>query len=659
MAVLPTGSGKSVTYQVPALVSPGVTLVVSPLIALMRDQVDNLRSRGVTEVAALYSGVGQSEQESVLRAAEQGYVKLLYVSPERLWSPTFRAWLTEVDVARIAVDEAHCISLWGHSFRPEYAMIPKAVAAVTASSRLPVAAVTATATPQVLDDIARLLGVHEATEPLIGSVDRPEIRYYREECDDRQDRDLRVAQIVEAFRGRSAIVYVPARADTVRLSALLSTFGHTAKHYHGAMALEHRQYVEDAFRHDEVNVVVATKAFGLGIDKPDIELIVHLEMPASIEEYVQETGRAARGAHDGTGPATGNSVLLTTPNDCRIHRFFVNSSVPDAAAITEAWSQLNDGMNFIDPDEHVQHLDSDSGETDESIGLALHYLEQVGAVSRHRDFVLRGRVATMDSGAERLSELAASQPSLVETAERILELIEEEGGEYRGYKWSAELDMEPPQVEEALFELHRAGICGFSAWKYGWTFERASRGELDWSVLNELIKRRRAYVATRAKRARDLAHRRLSCRRHEMLRYLGEAVLNGRPCGACDACTSDLPRPWQDLTISAADAAEAVREDAEAVALTLIDGVEGGQWSRTNLIRTLIGRHSGAHPLSGRLRSHGCFGRLSLLEEQEVQDLIDRLMEEAWVEEVEPTGRDYKTLRLTGDGRRRLRGIVP
>ena len=144
-----------------------------------------------------------------------------------------------------------------------------------------------------------------------------------------------------------------------------------------------------------------------------------------------------------------------------------------------------------------------------------------------------------------------------------------------------------------------------------------------------------------------------------MLRYLGEAAQRGRACGACDACAPNLPRPWQGLTVSAVEATEAVREDAEAVALTLIDGVEGGQWSRTNLLRTVLGRSGGPHALPERLRSHGCFGRLSLLGEQEVQDLIDRLIDGAWVEEVELTGRDYKTLRLTGEGRRRLRGIVP
>ena len=244
VAVLPTGSGKSVTYQIPALVSPGVTVVVSPLIALMRDQVDNLRARGVQEVAAIYSGVSQTEQEAILRSAARGHLKLLYISPERLWSPRFRTLMRDVDVARIAVDEAHCISLWGHSFRPEYAQIPSAIAAVTgnavgdttgnavgdttgsAENRPPVAAVTATATPGVLKDIAELLRLEPTVDPIIGSVDRPEIRYYVEKCTNRRDRDLRVAQVVEAFRRKSAIVYVPTPSDTARLAAILRTFHH-------------------------------------------------------------------------------------------------------------------------------------------------------------------------------------------------------------------------------------------------------------------------------------------------------------------------------------------------------------------------------------------------------------------------------------------------
>ena len=661
VAVLPTGSGKSVTYQVPALVSPGVTLVVSPLIALMRDQVDNLRSKGVKEVAAIYSGVGQAEQEAVLRSAAQGHLKLLYVSPERLWSPMFRAWLQDVEIARIAVDEAHCISLWGHSFRPEYAMIPTAVAAA-AGQRLPVAAVTATATPEVLEDVTRLLGLKPGGSPLVSSVDRPEIHYYVEQCQNRKDRDLRVVQVVEAFRRRSAIVYVPTRNDTARLAALLSSFGHRVRPYSGAMELGERQHTEDAFRHGEIDVVVATKAFGLGIDKPDIELIVHLEMPASIEEYVQETGRAARGARDGTGPATGTAVLLTTRRDCRIHGYFVESSAPEIAAVRKAWSGLSEGLNFIDPDRLAERADTEDGERDESHALALHYLEQVGAVRRRQDFVLRGRIGSVDATRRRLEELRSRDAALAGRADAVLRLAVEEECEYRGIKWGQRLGERPDEVEQTAIELLKLGVCSFSAWRFGWVFERVAATEPDWGRLEHLIEKRRAAVGQRAEEARALARGQPDCRRREMLRYLGEPDPPGDKaarCGACDACTPELPRPWHDSPIDPEDATDALREQAEAIALVLIDGAERGQWSRRKLVRTLRADAGGKYPLNRVLRAHGCYGRLSLLDEREVQGLIDELIGKSWVEEHTREDHNYQTLRLTHDGRRTVRGRYP
>ena len=657
VAVLPTGSGKSATYQIPALVSPGITVVVSPLIALMRDQVDNLRARGVSEVAAVYSGVGQAEQQAVLSAAARGQVKLLYVSPERLWSPVFREWLKDVDVARIAVDEAHCISLWGHSFRPEYAMIPRAIEALTGQRR-PVVAVTATATPEVLEDIARLLYLAPKGGPFVGSVDRPEIRYYVERCQNRKDRDLRAVQIVEAFRRQSAIVYVPTRNDTVRLAALLRTFGHRVRPYSGAMELGERQHTEDAYRHGEIDVVVATKAFGLGIDKPDIALIVHLEMPASIEEYAQETGRLARGARDGAGPDTGTAVLLVTPGDCRIHKHFVQSAAPDLNTVQQVWSNLDTGMNFIDPDRLASDLDTGDGERDESAALALHYLEQVGAVQRLRDFVLQGRVTLLEASGPRVQELGSMRPEMIRRTGKVLEFAEQEGGQYWGLKWSTVLGMTPPEIEETLFELQRRDLCGFSSWRYGWVFERIAGAEPDWDRLRRMIAERRRAVGQRAERARGLARGQPECRRREMLRYLGEKHPPGgdsKACGGCDACTLDLPRRWLAAAVSPDSVAEAVREDAEAVTLILVDGVEGGQWSRRNLVRTLLGRVVGDHPRYQRLRSHGCHGRLSLLDEREVDDLIDSLIDDRWVEEYTPEGREYASLRLTDEGRRILR----
>ncbi len=654
MAVLPTGSGKSVTYQVPALVSPGVTLVVSPLIALMRDQVDNLRSRGVTEAAALYSGVSQAEQESILRAAAEGLIKLLYVSPERLWSPVFRQWLAEVEITRVAVDEAHCISMWGHSFRPEYSIIPRAIKEVS-DKRLPTLAVTATATPEVRDDITRLLDLRMSSAELIGSADRPEVRYYVERCANRQDRDIRVAQVLEAFRRQSAIVYVPTVKDTSRLSALLRTFGHRVRPYNSGMGFFERQHTEDAFRHGEIDLVVATKAFGLGIDKPDIALIVHLEMPASIEEYVQETGRAARGALDGTGPKTGTAVLLVTPRDCFIHRYFVSSSVPHLADVRQEWKRLKVGMNYIDPEDR-RRVGQHGAEPDERGNLALHYLDHAGAIRRHPDFVLRGRVSTVADTPQRIKELRKEYPDLARQAEHLLGSGLDQR-EYEGLREADRLGMSPEEMEGILFELQKRDICSFTSWRYGLVFERPANVQPDWDRIERRITEQRRSVAARAARARKLAHGSPPCRRRAMLRYLGENEPASMRCGRCDACTPDLPRPWAEFNIRVDDMQEAVQDTAQPLVLMLVDDVEGGKFSRRSLVRTLRGEGGGPHPLSEHLKLHGCFGRLAMLAVEQVEQVIDELIDSGHIEEVEVQegGRTWKTLRLAPEGRKALK----
>ena len=504
----------------------------------MRDQVDNLRTRGITEAAAIYGGIGQAEQRDILRAAAAGYVKLLYVSPERLWSPMFRSWLEKVDIRRIAVDEAHCISLWGHSFRPEYAVIPRALSAIS-NERMPVLAVTATATPEVLDDISDLLELSDPAR-LSGSANRPEIRYFVERCVNNRDRDLRIAEVIEAFRRTSAIVYVPTPKDATRLSALLRIFGHRVRPYSGAMEYTEREHTEDAFRHGEIDVVVATKAFGLGIDKPDIALIVHLEMPASIEEYVQETGRVARGARDGTGPETGTAVLLVTPRDCRIHDYFIRSSVPELDTVYDVFHGLRPGLNFIDPAPPTDRSDGRDGEKDQTKALALHYLDGIGAVRRHRDFVLRGRVTLVEDTWPRFDEYRRRFPDRAGRAGKVLRFAERVGGEYQWLSWQDRLGMTPREIETVLLELQKADVCDFTGWRFGWVFDRPDGVEPDRPRIRELLLGQRESVEQRAIKARELARGAPDCRRREMLAYLGEREPGFDTCGGCDACT---PRP--------------------------------------------------------------------------------------------------------------------
>ena len=657
LAVLPTGSGKSVTFQIPALLSPGITLVISPLKALMNDQVENLRARGVTAVAAIHSGVGQSEWRDVLRGARRGDYKLLYVSPERLWSQEFVGALAGIGAARIAVDEAHSISAWGHSFRPEYAAIPDALRRIASGrKRPPILAVTATATEKVRRDIVELLGLDLSGEPEVRSPERPEIRYYVEPCDSPHDRDLRVAQIVEAFRSKPAIVYVPTQRDTTRIAGLLRAAGHITRAYHGGMDDAERLHTEDAFRHDEVDTVVATKAFGMGIDKPDIALIVHLEMPATIEEYVQETGRAARGAVEGTEPEAGTAVLLTMPRDCSIHRTFVKSAAPGVEQVRRIWSRLQTGVHPYDP----SALDRDDDGVDQesvAVALAVHYLQEAGVLRRHLDTPWRGRVSLMDDTRQQIEELRLEAPELARRGMRFVELVEKRGrDEYRAETWAADMSRPAPDIASDLLELNRRDILGFSVWRHAWMLERLPAAVPPWSLIEARAGERRDEVEAKSAKAKTFAHQRRGCRVRAMLEYFGVDAPGS--CSRCDVCVDHLPRPWADSHVSREGLVESL--PVRRIILQLLDDTRGARYSCRNIERTLVGqRKRSDHALPERLARHPSFGRLAFLgpdgAKKRINDLIADGM--ATVEAANHRGEAYERLEITADGREYLRRI--
>lgn len=654
LAILPTGSGKSIAFQIPALLCPGVTIVVSPLIALMRDQAQNLRARGLTRVAAIHSGVPQSEQHEILRGANRGRYKLVYVSPERLWSPAFLNALRSIDIARIAIDEAHCVSQWGHSFRPEYAAIPTAADRIV-DKRVPVMAVTATATERVRNEIREELQLRSDVVEVLRSPERPEIRYYTEHCEDFDDRDLRVVQVLESFMNQSSIVYVPKRKDTVRLAGLLRSAGHIAHAYHGAMVTEERIHVEDAFRHGEIDVVVATKAFGLGIDKPDIAAVVHLEMPATIEEYIQETGRVARGTPLGLGPQHGTCVLLVTPRDCAIHRYFTRSAVPDIEHIKRLWADLRPGTNYLPPESLEGGGDEGSAQ---SLALAIHYLTQIGAITRHPDIIWEGRVWVPADARQTIDELGDPDANLRRTAQRVLDLVDRLGSyDYQARTWARHLGLEPPDVESALLDLHARDIVGFATWKYAHNLERHEAVEPDWYAIERSIETRREHVRQLSDAARKFAHQDLRCRRVAMLSYLG--VDHDSQCDACDRC-QDLPRPWRESEVTREALRDAV--PAHRIALKLIGDTSEARYSRRNLERSLLGYEGrGMTSTPARLTEHPLFGRLSTLQADGITRVINELITEGYVEQRKQilSTKDgeisYESLALTEAGQARLR----
>ena len=284
--LMPTGGGKSLCYQIPALLRPGTAIVVSPLIALMKDQVDSLQANGVA--AAFYNSTQSAEEaRRVLARLHAGELDLLYVAPERLMGEGFLARLDEIDIALFAIDEAHCVSQWGHDFRPEYVQLG---ALRERFPHVPLIALTATADPQTRQDIRRCLRLEEAPA-YVASFDRPNIRYTVLE---KHKPFEQLAKFLAGREGEAGIVYALSRKRVEEIGARLEAQGVRAGIYHAGLAVEHRRQVQEAFLRDELQVVVATVAFGMGIDKPNVRFVVHYDMPRNIEGYYQETGRAGR-----------------------------------------------------------------------------------------------------------------------------------------------------------------------------------------------------------------------------------------------------------------------------------------------------------------------------------------------------------------------------
>jgi ATP-dependent DNA helicase RecQ len=284
--LMPTGGGKSLCYQVPALHREGVGVVVSPLISLMKDQVDALVANGVRAAFYNYS-LKSAEARRVLAALHAGELDLLYIAPERLMSEEFLARLEEIPLALFAIDEAHCVSQWGHDFRPEYVQLGRLRRLFP---QIPVIALTATADPHTRDDIRRLLGLSRARSFVV-SFDRPNIRYT---VVDKAKPQAQLAAFLKTRRGEAGIVYALSRKRVEEVAARLSAAGHRAAPYHAGLPDEERRRVQEAFLRDDIQVVVATVAFGMGIDKPNVRFVVHYDLPKNIESYYQETGRAGR-----------------------------------------------------------------------------------------------------------------------------------------------------------------------------------------------------------------------------------------------------------------------------------------------------------------------------------------------------------------------------
>ncbi|MBI9016340.1 MAG: DNA helicase RecQ [Phycisphaerae bacterium] len=321
LVVLPTGGGKSLCFQVPAMSLDGITLVISPLISLMKDQVDGLVDCGVP-AARLDSTVSPEDRTAIYRQAFAGELKLLYLSPERLMSKGFTDFISDLNITMVAVDEAHCVSMWGHDFRPEYRQLGRLKQIFGA---IPIHAYTATATGQVRDDIAKQLKL-DKPEILVGSFDRPNL-FYR--IMQRENRMKQLKEIIDRHEGESGIIYCIKRSDTEQVAKSLNKEGYKALPYHAGLTDEKRRKHQDAFIKEKTDIIVATIAFGMGIDKSNVRYVIHCGMPKSLENYQQESGRAGR---DGLNS---ECVLLYSPGDFALWKSIMQDMPTEALKISE------------------------------------------------------------------------------------------------------------------------------------------------------------------------------------------------------------------------------------------------------------------------------------------------------------------------------------
>jgi RecQ family ATP-dependent DNA helicase len=411
LALMPTGSGKSLTYQLAAMLRPEPTLVLSPLIALMKDQVDKLPPQIAATATFVNSSLTPEETAERLAAVSSGEKRLVYAAPERLRQSRFVELLAEVGIGLVVVDEVHCVSMWGHDFRPDYLFIRRGLEALGEPTLL---GMTATATPETARDVGQALG--RTLDVVHTSVMRPNLRYDVEEVANAEDRIAILVERLGTLRGGAAIVYARSRRSTEELSRVLSGHRFRAEHYHAGLEREERTRVQDDFLSGAAQVVVATTAFGMGIDKPDVRLVCLVNYPDSLEGYVQMVGRAGR---DGESSQT---LLLASPSDATALRRFAVSDVPSAGELRSVYRVLRDTGGLVDPDELAALV------PDRDARVLVGMLEQAGLLRRSFDQgrLMRIELTTApDDARERVDALLDRARLVAESrADRIVAFAE-------------------------------------------------------------------------------------------------------------------------------------------------------------------------------------------------------------------------------------------
>lgn len=531
LGLMPTGGGKSITFQVPTLALPGMCLVVTPLIALMKDQVLNLKQRGLT-AAAIYSGMTREQVQLVLDNAVYGAYKFLYVSPERIGTAQFQNKLTHMTVSLITVDEAHCISQWGYDFRPDYLRIADVRKLLP---RVPVLALTATATAEVVEDIQKQLGF-SAPHVFKMSFARPNLHYIVRRTESKTDEMLHILRCVPG----SAVVYTRSRRKTREIAQLLENEGISASYYHAGLTLLDKEVRQKAWIGDQIRVMVATNAFGMGIDKSDVRLVIHMDVPDSVEAYFQEAGRGGR---DGQ---VAYAVLLHDRNDAMKLRARVANAFPDRAYIRKVYSDLSYFYQIGEGEAEGQTFDFDIDRfcrtfRHQSIHLvsALQLLTRAGYIHFRMEDDHHSRMIFLMQRHE-LYDVNYLSP---EEEKVLYALMRHEGGFFADYvtieedRLAEDCEMTQVQVYQLLLQLNRRRIIHYIPRKNCPQITyRTRRIDSQYLVISrEIYEERREQYVRRIESMIGYFSKDDECRSRYLLHYFDD---DAPDCGYCDVCIS-------------------------------------------------------------------------------------------------------------------------